>query len=74
MAQAIKGFSKKRFKYPWDKWTDGKCYRAVKGTDFTCEPSGFRNTLYSKAHLLGIRVKVSWVTGNTVEFQFNKAS
>lgn len=71
MAQAIKGFSKKRFKYDWKRWTDGRTYRAVKGVDFSCDPTGFGSTLYSKAHLLGIRVKVS-VLDDAVEFQFHR--
>ncbi len=56
--------------YPWDKWTDGKPRRAVKGKDFNCSPSGFAATLYTHAQRNDRRVTVS-IDGDSVEFQFS---
>lgn len=69
MVQAIDEFTRKSLTYDWKKWTNGRKYRAVKGQDFDCDPAGFGSTLYSKAYVLGKRVRVS-VQEDFVEFQF----
>jgi hypothetical protein len=70
MAATIKRIGKRR-EYPWSVWTDGRAWRARKGTDFKCSAAGFRSTLYTHASRHDLTVFVSVPDAKTVEFRFD---
>lgn len=59
--------------YPWDKWTNGRPWRASHGEDFECDPGVFRRMLTNHALRHGMKV-VTRVVGEDVLFQFSKAA
>lgn len=71
MAATIKRVGR-RHEYPWHEWTDGRAWRARKGTDFKCSAAGFASTIYTHAHRHALTVTVSVPDVKTVEFQFEK--
>ena len=71
MATPIKAVRRPGTHHPWDKWTDGRAWRARRGEDFTCTTCGFRSSLHSIATRRGLKVIVS-DHGDAVEFQFSR--
>lgn len=75
MAEIIQGIVSRRDLYPWDKWANGKAWRAVHGTDFHTSVSGFCSSVYSHARRNGMAVHVSRDESGdrpVVEFRFEK--
>lgn len=58
--------------YPWAKWHNGRPWRVREGEDFDCTVPGFRQTLYSHAKVIGMRVVSVVPEEGVVEFQFSK--
>lgn len=61
-----------RQKYPWDKWQNGKPWKATRGRDYRCPTSSFQRVLATRARRDGLHVTTR-VDGNSVVFQFSKA-
>lgn len=71
MATTIERFKFARKAHPWNRWTNGKAWRAIKGEDFTCSVTGFVSSIYTHARRSKLAVKVAR-KGDTVEFQFKR--
>jgi len=60
--------------YPWDRWTDGRVWKATEGVDFQTARNVFRSTLANRAVRTGYTVKIDSVDGpkgsRSVVFQF----
>ena len=65
MAKEMKNFNwdktgnRRRSKYPWDEWLDNKTYRAVRGTDYSCQTASFLSTLRWKASSRQLKVRTT---------------
>lgn len=66
MSRVISEFSA----YPWDRWSDGKKRRIVRGKDFDATVSGMRATLRYQASQRGCRLVTRVPSDGVIEFQF----
>lgn len=56
-------------RYPWDDWTTGEWWMAVKGVDFFCEPNSFRMAVIMHGRRRSIK-STTYVVGQAVLFRF----
>jgi hypothetical protein len=77
VAEKLEAFPENRgrpagsFIYPWADWCDGSVWKATKDADFQIRASMFRDSLYTRAANVGMKVRTS-VVGDSVIFQFYK--
>jgi hypothetical protein len=58
--------------YPWDKWSDGRIWRAVRGKDFKVSILAMRNRCHNAAKIRGKRVRTKLEGEQALIFQFYK--
>ena len=54
---------------PWDEWFDGNIWELKQGVDFDGDTRKFRQSLSSKAHQRGHKVRTSVVDDATIVIQ-----
>lgn len=55
--------------YPWKEWTDGNCWKCVKGVDFKVSKRSFISAVYRHARGIGRKARTATVEDGVV-FQF----
>lgn len=58
--------------HPWDEWTDGETWQAIRGQDYNLARS-FQTILYREAKDRGMKVKIRVLDeGEKILFQFSE--
>ncbi len=61
-------------RYPWPVWERGRRWTVRRGLHFTPSLLTFRNMLYHRAMLRGLRCHVELINEDTLAFQFRPAA
>lgn len=62
-------WGREKYSFPWGNWTNGKVWKAKMGVDFKSSICRFRQRLYARSTLTGLRVRTK-VDGDFVIWQF----
>ncbi len=61
MAEVLDNFEwrKRRGKYPWDQWFDGRIWKVIQGEDFDVAVNSMRAAIYQNAKNNGLNTKIT---------------